>query len=258
MELTTDDESSTERLRELAAGYSKVHRVIEVLSIILFLSLEAYLAFRLNQVVTRDTFLHLLIAAFLGYLGADFVSGFLHWAADSWGNVHWPLVGQSLIRTFREHHLDPKSITRHDFIETNGDICLAGLPFLFIAAFIPLNTKLGLFGVSFLTFQCLFGSFTNQIHKWSHMNAEEVPRIVAHFQNSGLILSRKAHNRHHAPPYARDYCITSGVLNRPLGAIYFFHGLEKLIHKLTGAIPREDDLGRDAALEYARKHRILN
>lgn len=64
-------------------------------------------------------------------LAADLGSGIVHWSADTWGSQHWPIVGRALIAPFREHHLDPKAITRHGLLETNGASSFVVLPLVF-------------------------------------------------------------------------------------------------------------------------------
>ena len=60
-----------------------------------------------------------VIAQFL----VDWVSGMLHWACDTWGEFTTPIVGPTLIRNFRMHHVDPQDIIKHGFVETNAASC---------------------------------------------------------------------------------------------------------------------------------------
>src|SRR5215213_1101845 len=106
-------------------GYSRGHRWLEIGGITLFLGTLVFLSVRIALAVkaTGDIF---MVAACLGLglLASDLITGLFHWAGDRLFRVDTPVVGATFIRPFREHHVDPKAITRHDFTETNGNNCL--------------------------------------------------------------------------------------------------------------------------------------
>jgi plasmanylethanolamine desaturase len=169
-----------------------------------------------------------------GYLMADFASGTVHWFGDTFYEENTPLLGPLLIRTFREHHRDPESITRHGFLEVNGCNCLGLIPMLlfewWLSAKYPDSTPALLCQAFLVTFVvAVFG--TNQFHKWAH--ARRVPAIVAWLQRRNLILSPTMHQRHHRGGFKRSYCITTGWMNTVLDRIRFFPAMEKAIRALN-------------------------
>jgi plasmanylethanolamine desaturase len=241
---------SAEELRSL---YTWKHRAFEVTNIILFW------AFTLGTVVKVAPYVKaspwLTLAAFLtGFIVADWVSGFVHWLADTWGSTATPLVGKALIRPFREHHVDQRAITRHDYIETNGNNCAISVPWALGSMLTPLDHgyhHLALFMVVSITSMIFWVMMTNQFHKWAHETDEERPGIVTWLQRLHLILPPEHHKIHHTSPFLDYYCITTGWLNWPLKKLGFYRGSERFVTATLGWIPRKDDIGLDAALTVA-------
>ena len=228
----------------LAAGYTRGVRLFDWFSITTWSLVMAGVAWRLGPQLLSSPWL-VVSAVAAGYLLADFTSGFVHWLADSWGSVDMPIVGKALLRPFREHHVDAKAITRHDFVETNGNNCFISLGPAVACLFLPLEGPLWLFGTVSLASLVVWIFLTNQFHKWSHM--DEPPVVVDLLQRAHVILPRGHHDFHHRAPYNRTYCITAGWMNYPLDAIRFFPLLEKLVTATTGMLPRQDDIGELAA-----------
>jgi ubiquitin-conjugating enzyme E2 variant len=179
-----------------------------------------------------------------GLVAADLGSGLVHWAADTWGRDDCPVIGPRLLVPFRVHHINPDDFLQRRFIDTNGEVAAIAVPILLSLLVVPLDSSWGgplaVFGLAF----CGLGSATNQIHQWAHV--PRPPALVRSLQACGVLLSRAEHAAHHAHPYDRQYCITTGWCNRPLDAIGFFRRLESAVTALTGVEPRQDDRGYES------------
>eukprot|EP01113_Clastostelium_recurvatum_P026418 TRINITY_DN316_c0_g1_i2.p1 TRINITY_DN316_c0_g1~~TRINITY_DN316_c0_g1_i2.p1 ORF type:complete len:313 (-),score=64.39 TRINITY_DN316_c0_g1_i2:112-957(-) len=238
-------EESLEQRRKnavlLAGKYTAAKRHMELFCVGSFAVLFSISFYRLCSWYAVKNVWVLLCSNILAMGLADFFSGIVHWAADTWGTLDTPMFGATFIRSFREHHLEPVAMTRHDFVETNGDNCLTVLFLLAFTAFLPFreNNTYDLFLFSLVLMLSLWVMLTNQIHKWSH--CRKVPTLVTLLQDYNIILSRKDHNKHHQIPFDRNYCITNGWLNPWLTSIGFWRRTEEVITALTGAIPRADD-----------------
>ena len=49
--------------------------------------------------------------AIAGMIAADFVSGIVHWMADTWGSETMPLVGRRILHPFRVHHVESERLS---------------------------------------------------------------------------------------------------------------------------------------------------
>jgi sterol desaturase/sphingolipid hydroxylase (fatty acid hydroxylase superfamily) len=212
-------------------GYGRGHRALEIVSIILFFAALMSLGYRTVEAVSAEAPVNrwpLAISVIGGYLLADFLSGMAHWAGDTVGDEHTPFIGRNFVTPFRMHHVDPKDITRHDFIETNGNSSIASLPALTVLLLItPRTAGPLLYLCAMLAIAALFVFCTNQFHKWAH--ADTAPRAVQWLQRVGIILSPQHHAIHHAAPHDKYYCITVGWMNPLLTRVRFFRACEAVL-----------------------------
>mmetsp|Transcript_1090 Transcript_1090/g.2320 ORF Transcript_1090/g.2320 Transcript_1090/m.2320 type:complete len:214 (-) Transcript_1090:214-855(-) len=204
----------------------------------LFSCLWAFFAFTVARAAKPQDYSNIFIASICGWLFADFGSGLAHWMLDTWGSLDTPYVGQTFIRSFREHHVFPRAMCGHDVVETNGDNCLVSIFLVLFGLHLQNSgsTFWGAFWLSMTFFICI----TNQIHKWSH--ELKPPMLVKLAQDLHIILPRKHHGAHHKGDHDDYYCITCGWMNPVLSSINFWRHMETAVTFVTGAVPRADDL----------------
>jgi len=164
----------------------------------------------------------------VAWILADFVSGLIHWFADTYGADDTPLFGPWLIKPFRQHHLYPRDICTHDLVLTIGNSCTIAAPFQAGVLYLLLNDdEISITEASLAFVFNLFAMAmvaTNLLHKWAH--AEKTNWLISRMQRFRLLLSPAHHELHHTRPFDSNYCITNGWLNPLLERIRFFRSVE--------------------------------
>ena len=210
--------------------YPVAYRLFEVGSLAVFVTLAVFFLIDLiSEGVNRfgiGMLIGVTVAAVLAYAAADFMSGLVHFLCDNFGSPDTPVVGQKFIKSFRDHHDDPKAMTQGDFVTVNADNFAACLPVL-VPCLVWLDVERHFYVAAFVAVLIVFVTITNEAHKWAHM--DEVPTFMNRLQTRGILLSPAHHQVHHTAPYDSNYCITAGFLNPLLERLHFWPALLRLL-----------------------------
>jgi plasmanylethanolamine desaturase len=232
--------------------YSQSHRLLEIVGIASLFVLLGYVGLCLVLgISTLGQGVAVVVIIAVGYILTDFISGFVHWAGDTLGSETMPIIGPTFVKPFRFHHVDQKDITRHDFIETNGNNCIVSVLLMLHVAYLMPSRPGFFFYYGALMFSiALFTLGTNQFHKWAHTDPEKLGPFVRWLQLRGLILSPEHHVTHHTAPFETYYCITHGMMNPLLARLSFFRHAERVV-----ALVKPDFLYLDERVKFEAAHR---
>lgn len=193
------------------------------------------------------TWVAIVLAALAGYFFADFASGLIHWGMDTWFDEQQ--FGRA-IAIAREHHTHPQNILGYGFLEhaTLGSAPSAAFVGLsaVVTALCPASIPTYcLMIVWLITSTCLF--FGTSFHNLSHRRPNSA--FIRAAQRMHLVIRPDHHWVHHRSDQIIRYCVINGWANYVCDALGVWRGLERLVHLLTGAAPRRDDL------EWQRRYR---
>ncbi len=198
----------------------------------------------------------IVVAVACGMYLADLISGLLHWAFDTWfdetvGSIH------RMVITVREHHLYPNRVHEFSFAEHAGPLSwlalLATGPWILLAVLAPGASALRFYLVCTLAVTSILVVLMFETHKCGHLKAA-APRWMRLLQTTHLLLPHTHHMQHHSGNHDRNYCLINGFADLTLGNLGLWRGLEKVISKLTGAVPQKND--HEWLRRYASPKRI--
>lgn len=184
-----------------------------------------------------------LLGLGIGLFLADFVSGLLHWAFDTWFDETHPVL-QRMVIMVREHHIYPQRIFKFPFYHDAGVLSwivfvLTAPPVLFAILVWPGPAPWLWAALSGTVFFSLLVVFMLEFHKVGHRS--KVGPVLHGLRRCGLLLEHRHHVLHHIGNHDVNYCLINGVADKTLGRLGVFRGLEALVYRLTGAVPQQND-----------------
>jgi ubiquitin-conjugating enzyme E2 variant len=189
----------------------------------------------------RPGWVPLTAVVFLGLFLGDFFTGLTHWVTDTWfDEVDFTRV----ISIAREHHLYPQHILGYGFRDYVGYTSWpAVLVFTPILPWLLLRSTVSTFTFSCVLVAaevCVISFFGTHFHRFGHRRSDNP--VVRFLQRVRLLITPQYHALHHEGiVHDTHYCVVNGWANVACDAIGFWRGLEKVVHRVTGAVPRHND-----------------
>jgi hypothetical protein len=176
----------------------------------------------------------ILFSVIFVILLADFASGVVHWAEDTFWTESTPVLGKWIVSPNVLHHRDGGAFVSNSWLQSSWDLLLGSL-LIVVGAWLTgvLSWQVWLF--------VLVGANANQIHKWSHMRDSDIPAPIRFLQHCHVLQSRSHHGAHHRDQKNSSYCVVTPFLNPVLDALGFWRALERMLVPRFGA-PRRTDL----------------
>ena len=193
--------------------------------------------------------MHFLLQIIIGFLLADFLSGFFHWFEDTYLNYCTNIPVLSTVSKDNElHHYFPRSIIAYSYLEHIQvtlflTIIIIGIIFICDKKFVFRYKYL------FISLAC-FSTIANIIHRYAHMRQCENFAAITLLQKTGILCSHEHHSIHHEKSDEK-YCVISECNNAILDRLYFWRALESIVYLITGIAP-------DRKMKYDDYYEIHN
>ena len=188
------------------------------------------------------------------FLG-DLFTGFVHWGTDTWFDE---VQLTRVVSIAREHHLFPHHIVGYGFRDYVGYTSWPAV--LFFGPILPWllvsEPSTLIFGSVLVCGEiCVLSFFGTHFHRFGHRRSDNP--LVRFLQRAHLLITPQYHSLHHeGTTHETHYCVVNGWANVVCDAIGFWRGLEKLVHRLTGAVPRHND--KEWLARFRRDRSFMN